>query len=119
MSFNGVEFSYGELRDRLERDEDQELNRKAHRMAIAGQQMDMAEQFATNIVVASVASGALSGAAAGAMIAAMSGAGAATMGLAIAVGAVGGAIMGYVTASKAQREEAGNAARREEAEPTR
>lgn len=49
VTFNGIEFSYAELRDSLERDEDQELNRKAHRMAIASSQMDMAEQFATNI----------------------------------------------------------------------
>ena len=49
VSFNGVEFSYGELRDRLERDEDQELNRQAHRMSIASGQMEMAEKFATNL----------------------------------------------------------------------
>lgn len=46
---NGVEFSYAELRDRLERDEDQELNREAHRMAIASGRMDMAEKYAINL----------------------------------------------------------------------
>lgn len=49
VSFNGVEFSYGELRDRLERDEDQELNREAHRMAIANGRMDLATAYATNL----------------------------------------------------------------------
>jgi hypothetical protein len=49
VNYNGVEFSYNELRDRLERDEDQELNREAHRMAIAQGRMDMAEQFAVNL----------------------------------------------------------------------
>lgn len=49
VSHNGVQFSYGELRDRLERDEDQELNREAHRMAIASGRMDIAEKYATNI----------------------------------------------------------------------
>lgn len=49
VKFNGVEFSYGELRDRLERDEDQELNREAHRMAIANGRMDLANSYATNL----------------------------------------------------------------------
>jgi hypothetical protein len=49
VSFGGVEFSYNELRDRLERDEDQELNREAHRMSIASGQMEMAEKFANNL----------------------------------------------------------------------
>lgn len=49
VKYNGVEFSYRELRDRIAAVEHQELQTEAYRMAIAGSRMDMAEKFAVNI----------------------------------------------------------------------
>lgn len=49
VQFNGVEFSYHELRTRLETDESRALNQEAVRMAIANNRMDLAEGYANNI----------------------------------------------------------------------
>lgn len=49
VKHNGIEFSYNELRDRLERDEEQELGREMYRMSIASNRMDIAEKTATNL----------------------------------------------------------------------
>jgi hypothetical protein len=49
VQFNGVEFSYKELRDRLERDEQQNLQTEAYKMSIAGGRMDMATKYAENL----------------------------------------------------------------------
>lgn len=49
VNYNGVEFSYGELRDRALAGEQQELQEESYRMSIAGNRMDLAEKYATNI----------------------------------------------------------------------
>lgn len=49
IAFNGAEFSYAELRDRLEKDENQNLTMESIRMSIASGRMDMAEKYATNL----------------------------------------------------------------------
>lgn len=49
VQYNGVEFSYGELRDRVQASEQQELAIESNRMAIAGGRMDLAEKYAVNI----------------------------------------------------------------------
>lgn len=48
-SHNGVEFSYGELRDRLEKDEHQELTMRSIRVATAAGEMGLAEKHAENL----------------------------------------------------------------------
>lgn len=49
VAYNGAEFSYGELRDRLEKEEQQQLTMESVRMSIASGRMDMAEKYATNL----------------------------------------------------------------------
>lgn len=49
VQFNGAEFSYKELRDRLQAGERQELDTESYRMAIAGGRMDMAGKYADNL----------------------------------------------------------------------
>lgn len=49
VKFNGVEFSYKELRDKVEVGERQELEAEAYRMSIASGRMEMAEKYATNL----------------------------------------------------------------------
>lgn len=49
VQFNGVEFSYKELRDRIQAGEQQELQMEAYRMSIASGRMDMATKYADNL----------------------------------------------------------------------
>lgn len=49
INFNGVELSYHELRERAEKDEQQQLGLEAVRMSIAGNRMDIADKYATNV----------------------------------------------------------------------
>lgn len=49
VAFNGVEFSYAELRDRAELDEQQELQREIYRNSVASGRMDIAEKTAINL----------------------------------------------------------------------
>lgn len=46
---NGVEFSYAELRDRVQQANIQELNVESHRMSVAAGRMDLAEKYAVNL----------------------------------------------------------------------
>lgn len=49
IQFNGVEFSYKELRDRIQVSEQQELQTEAYKMSIAQGRMDMATKYADNL----------------------------------------------------------------------
>lgn len=49
IDYNGVQFSYKELRDRVQAAETQELTMESHRMAVAGGRMDLAEKYAINL----------------------------------------------------------------------
>lgn len=49
VAYNGVEFSYKELRDRVQQAETQELQFESHKMAVASNRMDLAEKYAINI----------------------------------------------------------------------
>ncbi len=49
VQYNGVEFSYKELRDRIQQSEQQELQTEAYRMSIASGRMDMATKYAENL----------------------------------------------------------------------
>jgi hypothetical protein len=49
VQFNGVEFSYKELRDRIQQSEQQELQIETYKMAIASNRMDMATKYAENL----------------------------------------------------------------------
>lgn len=49
VQFNGVEFSYKELRDKVQAGEQQELQMEAYRMSIASGRMDMATKYAENL----------------------------------------------------------------------
>ena len=49
VHYNGAEFSYHELRERLERDESQSLSVRSQRMAIANGEVNLAEQHAINL----------------------------------------------------------------------
>lgn len=49
VQYNGVEFSYKELRDRIQQSEQQELQTEAYKMSIASGRMDMATKYAENL----------------------------------------------------------------------
>lgn len=49
VSFNGVEFSANELRDRIKTDEQQAVNFRLHAIAAANGELQLAESVATNI----------------------------------------------------------------------
>lgn len=49
VGYNGVEFSYAELRNRVQAKEQQDLSMEAYRMSIASNRMDIAEKYAVNI----------------------------------------------------------------------
>lgn len=49
IQYNGVEFSYKELRNRIQMSEQQDLQTEAYKMSIAGGRMDMATKYAENL----------------------------------------------------------------------